>query len=375
MKTAKVKRKITPAARSNGISPVQGNVLQRQCACGQHTGSGGKCEECKKNRSLQRGSMNGTPVAAVPPIVQEVLEMPGRPLDLAARGFMESRFALDFSGVRVHKDARAAESARAVNALAYTVGRNVVFGAGQYAPATMAGKRLLAHELTHVAQQGATLRCSDSVGAEHDTAEQEAETIAERVITGAGPLKIGPASVPIMQRQAAGSGPPAKEELANDPYPGTPTGEQIGLFSLSDEGFDFLVRHEGLIMHLYNDSAGHCTIGVGHLVHKGNCNGTESAEFKAGITRELALDLFRVDVERFEEIVSNNVTVRINQAQYDALVSFTFNTGHLAGTNVLRELNLGLYSKVPGAMMQWVKPPELRGRRTDEANLFRTGNY
>ena len=360
----------------NLMRPPRG-VLQRKCPCGKHA-TGGECEECgKKKRELQLRKGTYTEPSGVPGVVHQALRSPGQPLDTGTRAFMEPRFGYDFSGVRVHTGEDAAESARAVNALAYTVSRNVVFGAGQYAPATLAGKRLLAHELTHVAQQGAALQRSDSVGAEYDTAEQEADTFAERAIAGAGPLKVGPASVPIVQRQAAGSKPPAKskEELANDPYPGTPTGEQIGMFSLSDEGFDFLIRHEGLIEHLYNDSAGHCTIGVGHLVHKNNCNGTESAEFKAGITRERALDLFRVDLGRFEEIVANNVTVRINQAQYDALVSFTFNTGRLAGTNVLHELNSGLYSKVPGAMMQWVKPPELRSRRTDEANLFRTGNY
>jgi hypothetical protein len=65
----------------------------------------------------------------------------------------EAPAGIDFSQVRVHTDARAAESAREVNALAYTVGRNVVFGAGQYAPSTTEGRKLLAHELTHVAQQ------------------------------------------------------------------------------------------------------------------------------------------------------------------------------------------------------------------------------
>jgi hypothetical protein len=67
---------------------------------------------------------------------------------------MEARFGYDFSRVRVHTDATAAESARAVQALAYTVGEDIVFGAGRYAPATGAGQRLLAHELTHVVQQG-----------------------------------------------------------------------------------------------------------------------------------------------------------------------------------------------------------------------------
>lgn len=72
----------------------------------------------------------------------------------SVRTYFEPRFGQDFSQVRVHTDARAVESAQAVNALAYTVGRNIVFRAGQYAPGTAEGRRLLAHELTHVVQQG-----------------------------------------------------------------------------------------------------------------------------------------------------------------------------------------------------------------------------
>ena len=78
----------------------------------------------------------------------------GRPLDASTRSFFEPRFGTDFSHVRVHTDSRAAASARSVNALAYTVGRNVVFGTGQYAPGTSQGRHLLAHELTHTVQQG-----------------------------------------------------------------------------------------------------------------------------------------------------------------------------------------------------------------------------
>ena len=79
----------------------------------------------------------------------------GQALDRATREFFSARFGHDFANVRVHADTAAAESARALNALAYTVGRDVVFGAGQYAPGTRAGKQLLAHELTHVVQQSA----------------------------------------------------------------------------------------------------------------------------------------------------------------------------------------------------------------------------
>jgi hypothetical protein len=88
------------------------------------------------------------------------LEGGGQPLPEAARGFMEPRFGFDFSRVRIHTGARAAESARAVGASAYTIGHNIVFGAGAYAPATVEGKRLLAHELTHTVQQMDGRRCT-----------------------------------------------------------------------------------------------------------------------------------------------------------------------------------------------------------------------
>ena len=81
----------------------------------------------------------------------------GRPLAESERGFFEPRFGADFSRVRVHTDTRAADSARLVNAQAYTVGRDMVFGAGQYVPETTSGQRLLAHELTHVIQQGESI--------------------------------------------------------------------------------------------------------------------------------------------------------------------------------------------------------------------------
>ena len=132
-----------------------GGVLQRACACGQHTG-GGECASCKKKRmELQRSAVQREAPNAAPPIVHEVLRGPGHPLEKSARGLMEARFGQDFSRVRVHTDAKAARSARAVNALAYTVGQNVVFGPDQYQPHSPSGQRLLAHELTHVTQQSA----------------------------------------------------------------------------------------------------------------------------------------------------------------------------------------------------------------------------
>ncbi|MGH8543022.1 MAG: DUF4157 domain-containing protein [Gammaproteobacteria bacterium] len=80
----------------------------------------------------------------------------GQPLSAAERAFFEPRFGHDFGQVRLHTDARAAATARAVNARAFTVGRDVVFGAGEYTPETAVGRQLLAHELVHTIQQQAT---------------------------------------------------------------------------------------------------------------------------------------------------------------------------------------------------------------------------
>ena len=119
-------------------------LLQRACACG------GTCPKCNKGSAMTGGR---APIE-VPAIVEEVLASPGRPLDQSTRELMESRFGHDFSHVCVHSDAKAADSARAVNSFAYTVGRNVVFDTGMYSPGNSEGQRLLAHELAHVIQQG-----------------------------------------------------------------------------------------------------------------------------------------------------------------------------------------------------------------------------
>jgi hypothetical protein len=99
---------------------------------------------------------------SVPGIVHEALRSSGQPLDTSTRAFFEPRFGYDFSGVRLHVGAGAAESAQALNALAYTVGSHIVFGAEQHQPTTH-GKHLLAHELTHVVQNQSGLAAMDAV--------------------------------------------------------------------------------------------------------------------------------------------------------------------------------------------------------------------
>lgn len=170
-------------------------ILQRKCACGNKAISNGECTECgKKKNNLQRKlsigenndplereadrvadkvmAMSGNSMVRKAPLyiqrstgqsisevdiapssVDQVLASSGSPLEADLRIDMEQRFGHDFSQVRIHSDTAAEQSATDVNAHAYTVGKNVVFGTGQFSPETHSGKQLIAHELTHVVQQ------------------------------------------------------------------------------------------------------------------------------------------------------------------------------------------------------------------------------
>jgi hypothetical protein len=126
-------------------------------------GCGGKCGACQKKHAVPARDPMGVEDVVVhdpgstraPATTLEALKSPGRPLDAATRDFMEARFGLDFSSVRIHSGALAAQAARDVEAHAYTLGHHVVFGTGTFAPATFEGRRLIAHELAHVVQQTA----------------------------------------------------------------------------------------------------------------------------------------------------------------------------------------------------------------------------
>lgn len=203
----------TAGQTNDSLATTQSGLLQRQCACGTHTADGGDCASCKEEQvRRKRSGFAGEHVDSrnrfAPPIVSDVLRSPGMPLDAATRAFFEPRFGRDLSAipthttapalspsslsvgepdnefeaqadataekvvhlpgplpetrfdlshVRIHEDERAAESARAVNAIAYTVGSQIVFDSGRYSPETADGRRLLAHELTHVLQQDVNL--------------------------------------------------------------------------------------------------------------------------------------------------------------------------------------------------------------------------
>lgn len=149
--------------------------------------------------SAKRSSAKNRRAAARLPGVDDVLAAPGHPLDGHTRDFMQARLAHDFSRVRVHADSGAASSARSVNALAYAVRQHVVFGAGQYAPHTDHGRRLLAHELVHVVQQSAHTSGGGAVPRLGGDSSLEAE--AQRLGHHAGDARTG-GPVRVTQRSA-----------------------------------------------------------------------------------------------------------------------------------------------------------------------------
>src|SRR5438874_13373469 len=128
---------------SVAAAPLQ---ISRKCAV---------CEREEKDERLQKKTDGpvGTSLGAAPASVHAALRSPGQPLDAASRAYFEPRFGQEFGNVRVHTGMSAARSAREVSAHAYTVGQNIVFAAGRFAPGTHEGRRLIAHELTHVVQQ------------------------------------------------------------------------------------------------------------------------------------------------------------------------------------------------------------------------------
>lgn len=207
---------------ARGAIPVADGLLRRKCACGKNTAGGGECGTCERKRTpvIQRAGGNSR-TGTVPPAVHKALRSPGRPLDAATRAFMEPRFGhdfsrvsvgaqsklsvgqpgdryeqeadrlaervvsgsslprrdhtapaggaagvvedagkpggghvVDFARVRVHTDELAGEAVRSVGARAFTLGHDIFFAPGQYAPQAAGGQLLLAHELAHVGQQG-----------------------------------------------------------------------------------------------------------------------------------------------------------------------------------------------------------------------------
>lgn len=198
-----------PIATSERTMAVGYSVLQRRCTCGGLIGPKGECDKCRRKQlDLQNQAVNQHAPFTMPPEVYEVLRSPGQPLDPATRAFMQQRLEHDFSQVRVHTSSRAAESARAMDALAYTAGQDIVFGAEQYQPATQEGRRLLAHELAHTVQQTMGTP-APGINPSGDSHETEANRAAAAVLAGKRVFLASAGAPPTVQRQDLRLTPPS----------------------------------------------------------------------------------------------------------------------------------------------------------------------
>jgi hypothetical protein len=274
------------------ISPARSVLLQKKCACGPGSSSG-ECEACqrrereqhqqeekkkeeRKGQTVQRAAAGRAPaVATAPPIVGSVLNSPGRSLDASTRSFIEPRFGRDFSSVRVHTGPQAAESARAVNAHAYTVGQDIVFDHGKYDPGSQSGRQLLAHELAHTVQQHGLQRSAEGVSlgesSEYHHLEREADSVAHAVMSGSSvPVLATRPARPLVSRATATSKPPVKEdEKKRNWQPATPqlagagvqqyalppTGTKSGLVAVQMKDALNLPKEKGPVQDIWQERA------------------------------------------------------------------------------------------------------------------------
>lgn len=155
--------------------------------------------------------------------------------------------------------------------------------------------------------------------------------------------------------------------------------------SVSNRGLLEIAEHEGIVPGPYYDSAGVLTYGIGHTA---NAGGPDPSELPRGMPDDIetaidhAVEIFRDDVQKYERRVNRALRgVELTQYQFDALVSWDFNTGGATWDHpdtgepaqLIRQLRAGDYSG--NGFMGWLRPPEIRARREAEMNLFRTGDY
>ena len=198
--------RVAEAVLGNGpaapISQAHDGGIQRLCA---------ECQKEEEEEDLVQRKADGASASAPTPAFEArvaSLRGSGRPLPGDLRSFFESRFGHDFGPVRVHDGSAASQAAREVNARAFTVGNDVVFGAGEWAPGTTAGKRLLAHELTHVVQQTPLV-------------------VRRKALASPAPAEVGEAEPPAGAEAPSGLEPEAAPPLEAAPSP-PPAGGESG---------------------------------------------------------------------------------------------------------------------------------------------------
>lgn len=152
---------------------------------------------------------------------------------------------------------------------------------------------------------------------------------------------------------------------------------------ISQRGRAFLMRQEGVVRYAYNDSAGHATFGVGHLIHRGPVTDADRRRWGTPgnpAPMSLVLRTFDKDIRQYEQAVREGVRRRLPQHRFDACVSLAFNigTGGFKSSTVARELRSkkrGFVGRAGDAFLLWKRPPELIARRRRERRLFLRGDY
>jgi hypothetical protein len=192
-KNTPLQRKLMVGASNDPLEQEADRVSDRAMTTPSHSGVSGAVAHVRRFSAPSNGLMDAAPAS-----VGQALSEPGRPLEPSVRGDMEKRFGHEFTRVRVHSGTSAEQSARDVSANAYTVGHDIVFGRGKYAPGTHEGRRLLAHELTHVVQQSAI------ASTEHHS--NAAATVIRRDTAGGGSTEFED-KVTVLARPTSGPGP------------------------------------------------------------------------------------------------------------------------------------------------------------------------
>lgn len=147
---------------------------------------------------------------------------------------------------------------------------------------------------------------------------------------------------------------------------------------ISDNGIFAIMIHEGIVPGVYRDSVGVLTFGVGHTKAAGEPN---PAMMPMGMPDDLdaalvrVFEVFRKDLERYESEVAAAITVPVSQMQFDAAVSFHYNTGSIRKASWVKKLNAGDEAGAAKAIMNWSKPKAIIPRRKAEQRLFRNGGY
>lgn len=250
-----------PPAPSITASVSPHGVL-RKCGCG---GTCPKCEEEKKHAGVvQRQSNGGSARGGVlaPAVSSRIAAASGggSALPRAVNQSMSSRFGRDLSSVRIHSDSTADSISRQIGAEAFTTGNNIFFAAGRYNPYTTPGQRLLAHELTHVVQQGtgaAGVQTKLELGAPNTAAEREADRVAEAIVSGMPAGSIVQSGTGAVQRTLAMPLPPFLQDESSGSVRRVKLHPSIKLPVFGDKATTAFPNDHANITERYRRLAGH----------------------------------------------------------------------------------------------------------------------